>query len=191
MISIDVNTGKNTGSCNLEKTVFETNMEAAEEIPRQLRLRNLGGIIILDFIDMTLDKDKKMVIEELEKHLAKDRIKNNIVHFTELGLVEMTRKRVGKQLWTYFMDECTVCNGTGLVKSIEAIIHDIIKEIKFLSQEKDIKSITLKVNTLVYDKINNVYKDFIKSYLEENKKTFSIHKEKTFDREKVEIVLGK
>lgn len=191
LISIDVNTGKNTGSCNLEQTVFETNMEAAVEIPRQLRLRNLGGIIILDFIDMTIEDDKKKVIETLEVNLAKDRIKNNIVHFTELGLVEMTRKRVGRQLWTYFMDECPVCNGTGMVKSIDTIILEIIKEIKFLANEKDIKTINLKTGVLVYEKIQSFYIEFIKSYLKENNKNFNIIKDKNFDREKNEFLLEK
>lgn len=109
LISIDVNTGKNTGSYNLEETVVNTNVEAAREIPRQLRLRNFGGIIIIDFIDMRVEEDKVRVIEELEKNLQKDRIKNNIVHFTDLGLVEMTRKRTGKPLAYYYQEVCPYC----------------------------------------------------------------------------------
>ena len=98
LISIDVNTGKNVGTYTLEETVFETNMEAAKEIAIQLRLRNLSGIIIIDFIDMKVEEDKIKVLEELERALESDRIKNNIVHFTDLGLIEMTRKRVGNPL---------------------------------------------------------------------------------------------
>ncbi len=191
LVSIDVNTGKNTGCCNLEKTVYETNLEAAQEIPRQLRLRNLSGIIIIDFIDMALDEDKKNVISELGKNLAKDRIKNNIVHFTELGLVEMTRKRVGKLLSSHFTDPCPVCNGTGVVKSVDAIIQDIIKEIKFVAKENDINSVVLRVNSLVYEKINSIYYDFIKSFLKENRKQFTLIKERNFIRDKVEISLEK
>ncbi len=98
LISIDVNTGKNTGSLNLEETVVNTNIEAAKEIPRQLRLRNFGGIIIIDFIDMRVEEDKIKVLEALEKHLQKDRIKNNIVHFTDLGLVEMDKEAFRENL---------------------------------------------------------------------------------------------
>lgn len=98
LISIDVNTGKNVGTYTLEETVFETNMETAKEIAIQLRLRNLSGIIIIDFIDMKVEEDKIKVLEELERALESDRIKNNIVHFTDLGLIEMTRKRVGNPL---------------------------------------------------------------------------------------------
>ena len=141
LISIDVNTGKNTGSYNLEETVVNTNVEAAREIPRQLRLRNFGGIIIIDFIDMRVEEDKVRVIEELEKNLQKDRIKNNIVHFTDLGLVEMTRKRTGKPLAYYYQEVCPYCNGTGKVKSQDALVHELIKEIKLSSDDRDISKI--------------------------------------------------
>ncbi len=191
LVSVDVNTGKNTGCCNLEKTVYETNMEAARELPRQLRLRNLSGIIIIDFIDMSVEEDQQNVVAELEKNLKKDRIKNNIVHFTELGLIEMTRKRVGKQLSSYFTDTCPVCHGTGFVKSTSLIIQEIINEIKFVAEEKDIKDVTVKVSSQVYEKIDSIYKEFIQSYLSQKGKNFYLAKVKSFEREKIEILLEK
>lgn len=150
LISIDVNTGKNTGSYNLEETVVNTNVEAAREIPRQLRLRNFGGIIIIDFIDMRVEEDKVRVIEELEKNLQKDRIKNNIVHFTDLGLVEMTRKRTGKPLAYYYQEVCPYCNGTGKVKSQDALVHELIKEIKLSSDDRDISKIKVILLSLIH-----------------------------------------
>ena len=170
LVSIDVNTGKNTGTYNLEKTVVNTNIEAAKEIPRQLRLRNLGGIIIIDFIDMRLDEDKKKVLETLEENLAKDRIKNNIVHFTDLGLIEMTRKRTGKPLSHYFQDTCPMCNGTGKIKSKEAIIHDMLKELKECSFDNDISSIKISLSKKLKEAFRDTYYDFALEYLKHKNK---------------------
>ncbi|BDU50387.1 Rne/Rng family ribonuclease [Haliovirga abyssi] len=189
LVSIDVNTGKNTGTYDLESTVFQTNMEAAKEIPKQLRLRNLGGIIIIDFIDMKLEEDQKKVVEILEENLSKDRIKNNIVRFTELGLVEMTRKRTGKELSKYFLEKCPHCNGTGMIKSSEFIIDDIIMEIRFLSVDEDIKRIKLKVSNQLYAKVQSLYLDFIEKYLKDYNKEFEVLLDRSLERDKYEIVL--
>lgn len=182
LISIDVNTGKNTGTLNLEETVLNTNVEAAVEIARQLRLRNLSGIIIIDFIDMKLEADKIKVTEALEKSLSKDRIKNNIIHFTDLGLVEMTRKRTGNPLFYYFQEECPKCNGTGRIKSKKSIVESIIKEIKELSTEEDIRKIKVVTTKDVCHKLEEIYLDFINSYLAKKGKILelieSIHGEK-------------
>lgn len=174
LISIDVNTGKNTGSMNLEETVFNTNLEAAREIPRQLRLRNLSGIIIIDFIDMKLEADRQRVLEELEKELSKDRIKNNIVHFTDLGLVEMTRKRTGKPLHRYYLEECSKCGGTGRVKSKAAVIEHIIKEIKEISEDNDINKIEITLDKELSQKLKEVYLEFIESFLKSRGKQLEI-----------------
>ena len=170
LISIDVNTGKNTGSYNLEQTVLNTNLEAAREIPRQLRLRNLGGIIIIDFIDMRLEEDKNKVIETLEKNLSKDRIKNNIVHFTDLGLIEMTRKRTGKPLYNYFQERCPICEGTGKIKSKDAVIHELMKEIKSCSQDEDINTIKIVVSKKLKIALKELYFDFIEDYVKNKNK---------------------
>lgn len=191
LVSIDVNTGKNTGSINLESTVLETNMEAAEEIPKQLRLRNLSGIIIIDFIDMKIEEDQKKVVECLETHLQKDRIKNNVVRFTELGLIEMTRKRIGKELSSYFMDTCPHCNGEGMIKSVDTIIGEIIQEIKEASQESDIKKVILKVGSETGSRIKEGYIDFIDAFLKKNNKSFELIVEPLFEREKTNLLLEK
>ena len=165
LVSIDVNTGKNTGRYNLEKTVLNTNLDAAREIPRQLRLRNLSGIIIIDFIDMRLEEDKELVVQQLDSELKKDRTKNNIVHFTDLGLVEMTRKRVGRQLSYFYEEDCPHCSGTGKVKSVEAIIENIIRDFKKVAEDKDIRGVSIISSKRVINKLKELYSDIMKEYL--------------------------
>ncbi|MEZ7820837.1 MAG: ribonuclease E/G, partial [Patescibacteria group bacterium] len=196
LVSIDVNTGKNTGSTDLETTVFQTNLEAAREIPNQLRLRNLSGIIIIDFIDMTLEEDQKEVTKVLQENLERDRIRNEIVHFTKLGLVEMTRKRVGKQLSTYFMEECDKCSGTGFIKSVETVIQNILDEIKFIATDEDMNHIKLFASNEVCKKIKEIYIDFIETYLTSKSKKGKLKKitvveDNSYEREKYELVLEK
>ncbi|MEI6856528.1 Rne/Rng family ribonuclease [Psychrilyobacter sp.] len=178
LISIDVNTGKNTGVTNLEETVVETNVEAAVEIAIQLRLRNLSGIIIIDFIDMKVEKDKLKVVEVLGESLKKDRIKNNIIHFTDLGLVEMTRKRQGSPLAKYYQKSCSCCDGTGTVKSKESIILDIMREIREVAEDDDIRLIRLTTSVELYDFICETYIEFITGYLKLRKKGFVLKKNK-------------
>lgn len=170
LISIDVNTGKNTGSYNLEQTVLNTNLEAAREIPRQLRLRNLGGIIIIDFIDMRLDEDKEKVLKTLEENLSKDRIKNNIVHFTDLGLIEMTRKRTGKPLANYFQEKCPMCEGTGKIKSKDAVIHEMISEIRTCTNDRDISKIKVVLSKKLRIAFKELYFDFVDEFVKTRKK---------------------
>jgi ribonuclease G len=115
MTTIDVNTGAYVGHRTLEETIFRTNLEAAVSIARQLRLRNLGGIIIVDFIDMAREEHQTAVLAEFRKQLARDRTKITVSGFTQLGLVEMTRKRIGEGLLTAFAHTCPNCEGRGLV----------------------------------------------------------------------------
>lgn len=129
MITIDVNTGAYVGSRNLEETIFKTNLEAASTIARQLRLRNLGGIIILDFIDMKDTEHQRQVLRTLEKALEKDRAKTGITGVSELGLVEMTRKRTRESLGQVMCESCPVCRGRGVLKSAVTICYEIFREI--------------------------------------------------------------
>lgn len=126
---IDVNTGKYVGNINLEETVLKTNMEAAGEIAKQIRLRDIGGIIIIDFIDMHEHEHQQMVLDALKNALKRDRTKTTVVGMTGLGLIEMTRKKVRQELSTVLTTECTCCDGTGKVLSPEAIARNVEKEI--------------------------------------------------------------
>ncbi len=129
LTTIDVNTGGFVGHKNLEETIFKTNLEATQAIARQLRLRNLGGIIILDFIDMALKEHKKHVLVALEKELSKDRVKTSISSISNLGLVEMTRKRTRDSLERTLCEPCSVCSGRGMVKTAETVAFEIFRDI--------------------------------------------------------------
>jgi ribonuclease G len=129
MTTIDVNTGGFVGSRNFDDTVFKTNLEAAQAIARQLRLRNLGGIIIVDFIDMESDEHRAAVLDELKRALARDRTRMTVSGFTALGLVEMTRKRTRESLAHVLCEPCPVCEGRGALKTARTVCYDILREI--------------------------------------------------------------
>jgi ribonuclease G len=129
MTTIDVNTGGFVGSRSFDDTVFKTNLEAAQAIARQLRLRNLGGIIIVDFIDMQSDEHRAAVLEELKKALSRDRTRMTVSSFTQLGLVEMTRKRTRESLAHVLCEPCPVCDGRGQVKTARTVCYEILREI--------------------------------------------------------------
>lgn len=130
LVAIDVNTGKFTGRRNLEETVYQTNLEAAWEISRQLRLRDVGGIIIIDFIDLERADHRRELFRTLKEAVRKDRAKTNIVTMSELGLVEMTRQRIRPSLESAVYDACPYCEGKGMVKSATTMAIQTIKEIR-------------------------------------------------------------
>ncbi len=129
MTTIDVNTGAFVGHRNLEETIFRTNLEAAVAIARQLRLRNLGGIIIIDFIDMEEPEHRRQVLQALEKALRGDHVKTNISSVSPLGLVEMTRKRTRDSLEHLLCQPCPTCEGRGFVKTVETVCYEVFREI--------------------------------------------------------------
>jgi ribonuclease G len=129
MTTIDVNTGGFVGSRNFDDTIFKTNLEAAQAIARQLRLRNLGGIIALDFIDMQSDEHRGAVLEEFKRALARDRTRITVNGFTALGLVEMTRKRTRESLAHVLCEPCPTCGGRGEVKTADTVCYEILREI--------------------------------------------------------------
>jgi len=129
MTTIDVNTGAFVGHRNLEETIFRTNLEAAVAIARQLRLRNLGGIIIIDFIDMEEPEHRRQVIQALEKALSDDHVKTSISSVSPLGLVEMTRKRTRESLEHLLCQPCPTCEGRGFVKTAETVCYEVFREI--------------------------------------------------------------
>lgn len=129
MSTIDVNTGGYVGHRNLEETIYKTNLEAAAAIARQLRLRNLGGIIIIDFIDMQDAEHRRQVMRTLEKALEKDRTRTKVLGVSELGLVEMTRKRTRESLGRLMCEPCAHCQGKGTIKSAETVCYEIFREI--------------------------------------------------------------
>ncbi|HHW4678631.1 MAG TPA: ribonuclease G [Xylella sp.] len=129
MTTVDVNTGSFVGQRNLEETVFRTNLEAAQTLSRQLRLRNLGGIIVIDFIDMEDPEHRRQVLHVLEKALIRDHAKTKVYDFSPLGLVEMTRKRTVESLQRQLSEVCPACGGRGTIKTAETVTYEIFREI--------------------------------------------------------------
>jgi len=129
LTTVDVNTGGFVGARNFEDTIFKTNLEAAQAIARQLRLRNLGGIIIVDFIDMATEAHQDQVLSEFRKLLARDRVKTMLGDFSQLGLLEMTRKRTRESLAHMLCEPCPNCEGKGIVKTPRSVAYDILREI--------------------------------------------------------------
>lgn len=140
MTTIDVNTGAFTGHRNLEETILKTNLEATQAIARQLRLRNLGGIIILDFIDMKNEDHRAQVLRALEKELKRDPARTQVHDFSPLGLIEMTRKRTRESLGHILCEPCTVCEGRGSVKTVETVCHEITREVQRAARQFEAKA---------------------------------------------------
>jgi ribonuclease G len=147
---IDVNTGKFVGSTNLSDTVFQTNLEAASEIVRQIRLRDIGGIIIVDFIDMDKEEHKQAVLAALEENFKRDRTKTNVLGFTGLGLVEITRKKARQNVEGVLYHECPCCEGRGRVQSPETVVINIWRKMRnIMSQPRRQGRLVIQVHPLV------------------------------------------
>ena len=149
LVAIDVNTGKFVGAQDHEETIYKNNLEAAVEIARQIRLRDLGGIIVLDFIDMENPTNRKHVLQTLEREIRKDRARTNILQFTELGIIEMTRQRTKESLRSMFCTTCPYCQGTGMVLSPETLVVQTLRALKRVAKRVPQESFRLVVSDLV------------------------------------------
>lgn len=153
MTTIDVNTGAFVGHRNLEETIYKTNLEAAQTIARQLRLRNLGGIVIIDFIDMQEQEHRRQVVRSLEKHLERDHSKVTISELTSLGLVQLTRKRTRESLEHILCEPCPTCSGRGSIKSAETVCYEIFREILREVRQFDAEKLLVVASQNVVDKL--------------------------------------
>lgn len=155
MTTIDINTGAFVGHRNLADTIFNTNIEATQAIARQLRLRNLGGIIIVDFIDMQNQDHRRRVLHSLEQALAKDRARTSVSGFTSLGLVELTRKRTRESLEHVLSSECHVCRGRGSMKTVETVCYEIMREIVRVNRAYDTEQFVVYASASVAERLLN------------------------------------
>ena len=153
LTTVDVNTGGYVGARNFDDTIFKTNLEATQAIARQLRLRNLGGIIIIDFIDMAREEHQNAVLSELRKQLARDRTKITVSGFTQLGLVEMTRKRTRDSLGHILCEPCPTCEGRGTVKTVETVCHEIAREVQRAARQFEAKGFLVLAATDVIQRL--------------------------------------
>ena len=187
-VAIDVNTGRFVGKRNLADTILKTNLEAAKEIAYQLRLRNIGGIIIIDFIDMEREGDREKVFQALEEATRKDRQKMNIFKISELGLMEMTRKRTRENISRILSEPCSYCEGAGLIKSKTTVCYDIFQEIERSSTELGGHSIMVEVNPEVADLLYEEERAGVEELERKMKKKILVKGKPGFHQEQFNII---
>jgi ribonuclease G len=190
LTAVDVNTGRYVGKHNLEDTILKTNLEAVKEIAYQLRLRNIGGIIIIDFIDMEKEVNRDKVFTALEEALKSDKSKTNILKMSELGLVEMTRKRVRESIGRMMCEPCPYCEGLGYVKSKTSVCHEIFRELRRemldLRGTKVMLTVHPQVADLLYDEERRGLEDLEKRF----KKRITVRAKPGFHQEQFEITIN-
>jgi len=189
MTTVDVNTGAFVGHRNLEETIFKTNLEATLAITRQLRLRNLGGIIILDFIDMDNEEHKRQVLRALEKGLEKDHAKCHISVVSPLGLVEMTRKRTRESLEHILCEPCPTCVGRGYLKTAETVCYEIFREIMRESRQFDAEKFLVLASHEVVDRLLDEESTSLAELGEFIGKPIKLQVESLYTHEQYDVVL--
>ena len=189
MTTIDVNTGAFVGHRNLEETIFKTNLEAATAIARQLRLRNLGGIIIIDFIDMDDAEHRRQVLRTLEKALARDHAKTTVYDFSPLGLVEMTRKRTVESLERQLSETCPQCSGRGTIKTTETVTYEIFREITRAVRQFDAARLLVIASSKVVARITDEESTAVAELEEFLGKSIRFQADEQYLQEQFDVVL--
>lgn len=185
---IDVNTGKFTGNLKLGETVYQTNLEAAVEIARQLKLRDIGGIIIVDFIDMNKPKYKEALIQLLEEELSKDKRKSEVLGMTRLGLVEIARRREKDSIDKYYLNECKGCEGKGYIKSISYIIDEIEKETIRIKNHTSYTNVTIELDEESYQEIQKSFVDIVNKISKKYDVIINLKENKRINYKKMNII---
>jgi len=189
MTTIDVNTGAYLGTRNLEETVYRTNLEAAQAAARQLRLRNLGGIIIIDFIDMVDEEHKRQVLRMLAKGLARDHAKTTVYPMSSLGLVEMTRKRTTESLERQLCEPCPACAGRGTVKTAETVTYEIFREITRAVRQFNAEKLLVMASPAVVGRILEEESAAVAELEEFISKSIRFQAEEHYSQEQFDVVL--
>lgn len=189
MTTIDVNTGTYVGRRNLEETLFKTNLEAAHAIARQLRLRNLGGMIIVDFIDMADPEHKRQVLRALERALAHDRVKVSVADMSSLGLVEITRKRTRESLEHVLCEPCPTCKGRGMLKTTETVSYEIFREILREARQFGTDQYLVVASQAVVDRLLDDQAQSLANLQEFIGKPIHLQVEPLYNQEEFDVVL--
>lgn len=189
LTTVDVNTGGYVGARNFDDTIFKTNLEAAGAIARQLRLRNLGGIVIADFIDMTREDHQQAVLAEFRKQLARDRVRTTVSGFTQLGLVEMTRKRTRESLAHMLCEPCPTCEGRGILKTARSVCYDILREVLREARQFNPKEFRVVASASVVEMLLDEESPHLAGLSEFIGKPISLSVEPSFTPEQYDIVL--
>jgi len=189
MTTIDVNSGGFVASRNLEETIYKTNLEATQAIARQLRLRNLGGIIIIDFIDMSEEEHRRSVMRSLRRALERDNVKVNVSELSSLGLVEMTRKRITESLERRLCTTCPVCSGRGSIKSAATVCMEIFREIMRSGRQFEAKKLMVTAAPQVVSQILDEQSSAVAELEELIGKTIRFQTEDQYSQEQFDVVL--
>ena len=189
LTTVDVNTGGFVGVRSFDDTLFKTNLEAAQVIARQLRLRNLGGIIIIDFIDMDSEEHRNAVLNEFRKALARDRTRMTINGFTQLGLVEMTRKRTRESLAHVLCEPCPVCEGRGELKTAQTVCYQILRELMREARQFDAREFRILASQQVIDMFLDEESQSLAILSDDIGKPVSLQVESLYNQEQFDIVL--
>jgi ribonuclease E len=187
MVAIDVNSGRFRTPADAEETALQINIEAAEEIARQLRLRDLGGLIVCDFIDMRHDRNKRKVEQSLRDALKKHKERARILRMSAFGLIEMTRQRQGPSLHRNLYTDCPECRGTGHVKLSESVSLDAMRMIQFAAHHEQVHKIVLSLSSEVAFRLLNQKRGFICQVEAETNKSIVIHGNASFTSDQMEI----
>jgi ribonuclease G len=189
LTAIDVNTGKFVGSKGktLETTITQTNLEAADEIAEQLRLRNLGGLVIIDFIDMDRESNRRRVYRKLQEALRKDRAKAHITKISEMGLVEMTRKRTRESLGRLLTEPCSYCKGKGYTKSQTTVVYEILREIRRDSAHMTGDTVVVYAHPEVADLMRNAEMNAVDETVKRIHRGIEVHARKNLHIEQFEM----
>jgi len=188
LISVDVNTGRYTGKKNQEETILRTNLEAAREIGRQLRLRDIGGIVVIDFIDMQSESNRNKVVQELKRILSRDRARSKVFPIGELGLVRMTRQRVRPTLLHLYSDACPCCDGTGKVPSLDATMLAIERSVRRIVTTRRDRKLDLEVSPEIAVHILTEKDSRLRQLERETNHPIEIRDNDDFDREEFRIL---
>jgi ribonuclease G len=189
LTTVDVNTGSFVSGKNLSDTIFKTNLEAAQCIARQLRLRNLGGIIIIDFIDMDEDNQRSAVLEELQKAVARDRARTGVNGFTPLGLVEMTRKRTRESLAHILCEPCSTCKGRGELKTAQTVCYEVLRELLREARQFNAKELRVLAAPKVIDMLLEEESQSLANLSDFIGKPISLQAENGYGQESFDIIL--
>ena len=189
MTTIDVNTGGYVGNRNLEETIYKTNQEGAQAIARQLRLRNLGGIIIIDFIDMADEEHRKQLMASFERALQRDHAKTTLTSISSLGLIEMTRKRTTESLERRLCVPCPYCDGKGTIKSVETVCLEIFREIMRSSRQFEASKLMVVASTNVVERILDDMSSTVADLEEITGKSIRFQSEDQYGQNQYDVVL--
>ena len=189
LTTVDVNTGAFVSGRSFDDTIFKTNLEATQAIARQLRLRNLGGIVIVDFIDMDNDEHQSAVLAEFNKALSRDRTRVTVNGFTQLGLVEMTRKRTRESLAHVLCESCPTCSGRGEIKTAQTVCYEVLREIMRSARQFDAKEFRILASQSVIDRFLDEESQSMTMLEDFIKKPISLSVESSYTQEQYDVIL--